>query len=68
MDTQIVMESFMEDINNLLNAGEVPNLFELARCTFRESISIKMAHFTARGWILIVAQRSANPWLCCSYY
>ncbi len=31
VDTQIVMESFMEDINNLLNAGEVPNLFELAR-------------------------------------
>jgi hypothetical protein len=26
-DTQIKDESFMEDINNLLNAGEVPNMF-----------------------------------------
>ena len=26
-DTQIKMESFMEDINNILNTGEVPNIF-----------------------------------------
>ena len=26
-DTQIVKESFLEDINNLLNTGDVPNLF-----------------------------------------
>ncbi|CAH1180440.1 unnamed protein product [Phaedon cochleariae] len=27
-DTQIVQEEFLEDINNLLNSGEVPNLYE----------------------------------------
>jgi dynein heavy chain, axonemal len=26
-DTQIVTEAFVEDINNLLNTAEVPNLF-----------------------------------------
>ena len=26
-ENQIVYESFLEDINNLLNTGEVPNLF-----------------------------------------
>ncbi|XP_036933614.1 dynein heavy chain 6, axonemal [Acanthopagrus latus] len=27
-DTQIVVEEFLEDINNMLNSGKVPNLFE----------------------------------------
>nr|XP_050848639.1 dynein axonemal heavy chain 6 [Vespula vulgaris] len=28
VDTQIVLEEFLEDINNTLNTGEVPNLYE----------------------------------------
>jgi hypothetical protein len=30
-DTQIVSESFLEDINNLLNSGEVPGMFAQVR-------------------------------------
>ena len=26
-DTQIVMETFLEDVNNILNNGEIPNLY-----------------------------------------
>ena len=28
-DTQIIMESFLEDVNNVLNNGEIPNLYSL---------------------------------------
>lgn len=28
-DTQIIMEAFLEDINNVLNNGEIPNLYSL---------------------------------------
>jgi dynein heavy chain len=29
-DTQIVREAFVEDINNVLNNGEIPNLYSAA--------------------------------------
>lgn len=41
-DTQIKQESFLEDLNNLLNAGEVPNLFALDE---RQEICEKMRNF-----------------------
>lgn len=28
VDTQIVVEQFVEDINNILNSGDVPNLYK----------------------------------------
>jgi dynein heavy chain, axonemal len=28
VDTQIIMEGFLEDVNNVLNTGEIPSLFE----------------------------------------
>ena len=28
-DNQIISENFLEDINNILNSGEIPNLWEL---------------------------------------
>ncbi|XP_068400851.1 dynein axonemal heavy chain 7 isoform X4 [Eschrichtius robustus] len=40
-DTQIKKESFLEDVSNLLNAGEVPNLFALDE---KQEICDKMRH------------------------
>jgi dynein heavy chain len=28
-DAQIIDEAFLEDINNLLNSGDIPNLWEV---------------------------------------
>ena len=41
-DTQLKDESFLEDINNILNTGEVPNLFPKVRSfTFKTHWSWK---------------------------
>ena len=45
-DTQIKMESFLEDINNVLNTGEVPNLFakdEIAQIAEAVTVRAKKA-------------------------
>ena len=46
-DTQIVNETFVEDINNILNVGEVPNLFNVEEMSIiREGVS---PHCAAAG-------------------
>ena len=37
-DTQIIMESFLEDVNNVLNNGEIPNLYSLPEDIIAEGI------------------------------
>jgi dynein heavy chain len=40
---QIKAESFVEDINNLLNSGEVPNMFPYdERTTISEIVSVML--------------------------
>ena len=54
-DTQIKSESFLEDISNLLNSGEVPNLLnteDVAECA--EMVRYARAR-TGRVWQSIVA-------------
>ena len=51
-DTQIKEETFVEDINGILNAGEVPNLFPLdermAICEATRSIEVKEGNHAAK--------------------
>ena len=49
-DTQIQEESFLEDINNILNAGEVPNLYAMDEK--QELFELIRADFKASGKIL----------------
>jgi dynein heavy chain len=46
---QIKAESFVEDINNLLNSGEVPNMFPYdERTTISEIVSVTAAIITGK--------------------
>lgn len=50
-DTQIKNEAFVEDINNLLNSGEVPNMFptdekmQARTCTAMQAVCLYVTYF-----------------------
>ena len=46
-DTQIKLKSFVEDINNLLNSGEVPNIFSDAAERAAEPVAERAAERAA---------------------
>ena len=56
-DTQIAKEGFVEDINNMLNAGEVRSpRFEVLRCL--HAVEATRVHLT-RSWVVLFSILSA---------
>lgn len=57
-DTQIINESFVEDINNMLNSGEVPNIFpndeRVAICEVESRNAYVICCFR---WVLCLSHR-----------
>ena len=55
-DTQIKDEAFVEDINNLLNAGEVPNMFptdeKMQVCSLEGTCKTKLYVTCAHDYML----------------
>ena len=52
-DTQIKEESFLEDINNILNSGDVPNIYaqdELDKAGFHIDVSLP-------DWLRLIANQ-----------
>ena len=74
-DTQIKLESFVEDINNLLNAGEVPNMFpydertairETCRATARKQGVVLDSEEDQWGWFVDKTKENLHVVLCMS--
>ena len=61
-DTQIKEESFLEDIDNLLNTGEVPNLFAADEKAEIMEVGILLL-VIARG-----GQKRVETFMCICYY
>ena len=64
-DTQVVSESFLEDINNILSSGEVPNLykpdeFEEVRMTEKKQKSEISKFVFFNGWFYTNSQVCRN--------
>jgi len=56
-----VRESFLEDINNMLNAGEVPNLMETEDMERLLNLTRPLAK--AAGKVTLTRTRTLNPTL-----
>lgn len=54
-DTQVMMESFLEIINNMLSSGEVPNLYKPDE--FEEVQPSKIAYLDEIYWGLILGEK-----------
>uniref|UniRef100_A0A7S0PMT4 Dynein heavy chain n=1 Tax=Micromonas pusilla TaxID=38833 RepID=A0A7S0PMT4_MICPS len=66
-DTQIVTEGFVEDINNILNSGEVPNLFPyderaavMEQCRVRAKKAGQILESAEELWHYFIASCKAN--------
>jgi len=58
-DTQIKIESFVEDINNLLNAGEIPNMFPYDE---RSAIKEKCRNLAKKQGIVLETDEEMWSW------
>lgn len=62
-DTQIKEESFLEDVDGLLNAGEVPNLFELDEKQEILEVSVQLSHMSLKPCNMhVTCCRLCVPW------
>lgn len=64
-DTQIKQESFLEDISNLLNTGEVPNMFPIDEkneiCDKMRQIDKYTTNYSLLKLIQLVLDNVKNP-------
>jgi dynein heavy chain, axonemal len=61
-ETQIVMETFLEDVNNILTSGEVPNLFpkdELGSVLDEVGAAdlVQQVHSRCQYWVCVAVSR-----------